>query len=156
MLLSENNSTISSASSELSLNPYSVGCYSPRGGSSRRDKRRRVLILILLDVTLRGLDFFVETRKRSKVLILILLDVTLRDMSPLVRHSMRNCLNPYSVGCYSPSDKEMFMADLINYVLILILLDVTLRVFNIKSYERTRSVLILILLDVTLRDFKHY
>jgi len=38
-----------------SLNPYSVGCYSPRDMKIiGRSMRKKVLILILLDVTLRA------------------------------------------------------------------------------------------------------
>ena len=112
----------------MSLNPYSNGRYSTSGNKNHSFGVLHVLILILMEDTLR------ELRTIS------ILDVK------------KFGLNPYSNGRYSTRQANP-LNNGYQAVLILILMEDTLRVVIWSATKARRNVLILILMEDTLRGY---
>ena len=109
----------------LSLNP----CFNGRYSQSRNGVKSKFLVLGLnpcfngrYSQSLNN----VHTQARVFVLILVLMEDTLRGLVSVVEYAENNSLNPCFNGRYSQSINKKNMKQL-NYVLILVLMEDTLR-----------------------------
>ena len=111
--------------------------------------RQWVLILVLMEDTLRGYHT-ISGKLKFSVLILVLMEDTLRGM-----HSQRRCscisLNPCFNGRYSQRPIRNYTIDGCK-VLILVLMEDTLRAKDSININDSSVVLILVLMEDTLRD----
>ena len=108
------------------LNPCSNGKYSQSTKVDTYTVKVRVLILVLMENTLRGKCDYINPLNLS-VLILVLMENTLRVFHLVLIKPFVVCLNPCSNGKYSQSLFFTFGSKSGAIVLILVLMENTLR-----------------------------
>ena len=116
-----------------------------------RKKDGSVLILVLMEDTLRVYEK-IWSSKRNSVLILVLMEDTLREYETIWFYRFSSSLNPCFNGRYSQRSKKLIRLR-IRMVLILVLMEDTLRerFYSILNVCK-KDVLILVLMEDTLRE----
>ena len=110
----------------MGLNPCFNGRYSQSGISLAQLIEEKVLILVLMEDTLREI-IFCTILVLNLVLILVLMEDTLRVLVLVLLQVLCLCLNPCFNGRYSQRRQRSNCRGLFQAVLILVLMEDTLR-----------------------------